>query len=467
MNIRFRRSLKAAFTAISLAASLPAATQTLTILGGYGAQGSVDINTDASRDGGATWQKAYLTGWHPWGFLPGTNSWINFDPSPFVGLNSTTLYRVRFSAPSTWTNPKMTVQIKADNEAAVSFNQAPVGYIVGANSINADLTFAQNLQPGVNTIYISLLDYGGWVGFNYRIDLSVESDEPLTQLPAENAPVKPPVITSGSSASGGYGTAFSYAITATNAPTSFGATGLPSGLSLHAATGVISGTLPNPGTYTIGLSASNAGGTGTAVLSLLVRDLTPPVITAPSELSAEATGPGGAALTFTATAVDAISGPTTVTADPASGSTFPLGISSVALRATDAAGNTAQKTILVTVRDTTAPTIGALSTNAPTLWPPNHKMVPITVSVTAADAVGVASSRIVSVTSNEPDDGLGDGDTAGDIEVTGPLSVKLRAERSGSGNGRLYTITVAVADAAGNTTTRSVTVGVPKSQGGK
>lgn len=159
-------------------ASAGAATQTLTILGGSGAVGSTDPFAEASRDGGQTWQPAYLTGWHPWGFIAGTNSWINFDPSPFVGLNTTTLYRIRFSAPAAWTGtPQMQIQISADNRADVVFNSTSIGRIEGVGQLNANALFAQALQPGVNTIYLTLTDWGGWVGFNYRIDMSVEADD--------------------------------------------------------------------------------------------------------------------------------------------------------------------------------------------------------------------------------------------------------------------------------------------------
>ena len=115
--------------------------------------------------------------------------------------------------------------------------------------------------------------------------------------------------------------------------------------------------------------------------------------------------------------------------------------------------------------DTTPPVITSLASSSTTLWPPNHKLVPITLSASASDNVGVTSLKIISVTSNEPDNGLGDGDTAGDIVITGDLTLNLRAERSGKGNGRVYTITVGARDAAGNTSTKTVTVSVPKSQG--
>jgi len=101
------------------------------------------------------------------------------------------------------------------------------------------------------------------------------------------------------------------------------------------------------------------------------------------------------------------------------------------------------------------------------LWPPNHNMVPVTVTVVASDNTGVASRRIISVTSSEPDNGLGDGDTPGDIQITGDLSVLLRAERSGKGNARIYTITVECEDKAGNASTSTTTVTVPRDQGKK
>ena len=80
-----------------------------------------------------------------------------------------------------------------------------------------------------------------------------------------------PVITSRNTASGTVGIAFSYQITATNNPTSYGAAPLPGGLSVNTATGLISGTPTTPGTTQVTLSATNAAGTGTEILTLTIN----------------------------------------------------------------------------------------------------------------------------------------------------------------------------------------------------
>jgi len=87
----------------------------------------------------------------------------------------------------------------------------------------------------------------------------------LTVLPPH------PVITSTSSATTTEGQPFSYQITATNSPTSFGAPVLPAGLSVNTTTGLISGTATASGTGNFTISAANAGGTGSASLAILVQ----------------------------------------------------------------------------------------------------------------------------------------------------------------------------------------------------
>ena len=89
-------------------------------------------------------------------------------------------------------------------------------------------------------------------------------------------------------------------------------------------------------------------------------------------------------------------------------------------------------------------------------------MVPVTMTAETLDNCDPnPSCKIVHVQSNEPIDGLGDGDTSPDWQITGDLIVNLRAERSGTGTGRVYTINVECVDNTGNTAKADATVIVP------
>ncbi|OGU55823.1 MAG: hypothetical protein A2X64_11315 [Ignavibacteria bacterium GWF2_33_9] len=112
---------------------------------------------------------------------------------------------------------------------------------------------------------------------------------------------------------------------------------------------------------------------------------------------------------------------------------------------------------------TETPTI-SLSLSPSVLWPPNHKMKDITATVATnwGDCLGNWS---MAISSDEPDNGLGDGDTPNDIEYPGDdlYSFKLRAERSGTGVGRTYTVTYFAEDGCGVNYSANATVFVPHS----
>ncbi len=114
------------------------------------------------------------------------------------------------------------------------------------------------------------------------------------------------------------------------------------------------------------------------------------------------------------------------------------------------------------VRYCLPPTIN-LSVSPTELWPPNHKMVLVASGVSATSSCGGLTSFNVTVSSDEPVNGLGDGDTEPDWQVVdnsdGTFDVWLRAERSGTGDGRVYTITATATEAFGGATeTATVTV---------
>lgn len=145
---------------------------------------------------------------------------------------------------------------------------------------------------------------------------------------------------------------------------------------------------------------------------------------------------------------------------------FPLGTNVIDISVADDASNTVTCASSLVVLDRIAPVISSATASPNRIWPPNHKMVDVKLSVTVKDQCGPANWKIISVTSNEPINGLGDGDTTPDWEIVGNQFVRLRAERSGKGGGRTYTIKVQAQDAANNlSTVTSITVVVPKSQG--
>jgi hypothetical protein len=189
--------------------------------------------------------------------------------------------------------------------------------------------------------------------------------------------------------------------------------------------------------------------------ALAVFHETPPTITAPTgRITAEATGPSGAVVTFDVSAIDLVDGAVPVTCLPASGSVFPLGNTVVRCSATNTAGMSDEARFTVRVRDTVAPAIVSLTPSVTTL-PPTGQMVPVTMSVVVQDVVDLAPvCAIKRVTSNVKD---ADHDGVPDWKITGPLTVSLEAATK-KHRDRTYTITVTCTDDSGNASSEKATV---------
>jgi hypothetical protein len=135
----------------------------------------------------------------------------------------------------------------------------------------------------------------------------------------------------------------------------------------------------------------------------------------------------------------------------------------VTLTASDGAA-TASCQATVTVVDDTPPDAGA--SRGLVLWPPNHHLRFVSLCECAEDATdnceGTLSlaghAQLTHVTSDEPG--------CGDIQLVGPTAVKLRAEREGSSDGRVYTLHYTVTDPSGNSTAASCTVSIPHDRSG-
>ncbi len=167
--------------------------------------------------------------------------------------------------------------------------------------------------------------------------------------------------------------------------------------------------------------------------------------------------PDGNALTYAwAWSGGSVSGASPTVVLPVGSTTITLTVSDGKLTATD--------TVVITVIDNTPPVISGLTASPDCLWSPNHKMVDVVLDADVSDNCGVATVKVTAtgVTSDEPTSSIrGAGGKGGgaslhapDAEISGDI-VSLRAERSGTGDGRVYRITadVEATDTDGNTTT--------------
>lgn len=220
-------------------------------------------------------------------------------------------------------------------------------------SLNASIN--TNVVAGTYYLMVKGTGRGDVLGTGYSAYGSIGAYTLSGTVPAA-ATVVAPSITSATTASGKVSQAFSYQITASNSPTSFGASGLPAGLSINTTNGLITGTPTAAGTSNVTLSASNSAGAGTATLTLTVS---PATVSAPAITSA-ATAAGTVSQPFSYQIV-ASNSPTSygATGLPAglsvntstgriTGTPTTAGVSNVTLSATNA-GGTGTKALSLTV----------------------------------------------------------------------------------------------------------------------
>jgi hypothetical protein len=182
-------------------------------------------------------------------------------------------------------------------------------------------------------------------------------------------------------------------------------------------------------------SASDAAGNSSGGSFVIrVKDTTPPALVLPANLTREATGSSGAAVTFNATANDIVDGSVPVTCAPLSGATFAVGTTAVNCSASDAAGNSASGSFDVTVQDTTAPVL----------------TLPANITTNATSASGA----VVNFTA-----------TANDV-VDGARAVNCSPASGSTFPVGTTTVNCSSNDTRGNTRTGSFTVTVQTTSGG-
>jgi 6-phosphogluconolactonase (cycloisomerase 2 family) len=209
-----------------------------------------------------------------------------------------------------------------------------------------------------------------------------------------------------------------------------------------------------------------------------------PVAAGPAELVAECTSPDGAAVLLDGSAsIDPDGGPLEhawledlglegfrlLARGARAAVTLPLGPHTLVLQVEDADRLVASHRFTAIVVDTTPPESTATASPA-ILWPPDHRLVPVTIGLETADACAASAAlevHLESALSSEPDDasGGGDGRTAGDVREAAAgeddRALLLRAERASPGPGRDYTLTYRITDPSGNVRIASLVVRVP------
>jgi len=212
------------------------------------------------------------------------------------------------------------------------------------------------------------------------------------------------------------------------------------------------------------------GGAASTVRTVVVRDTTPPLVSA--------TVAGDVVRTVTADVADSVGVATveilldgavlgqTLTAPPYAAAWDTRlsadGEHTISVRATDTSGNTAESATIVVSLDRTAPVLTVQATPS-TIWPPNKKLVPVAISITVQDAMDPSPTTILEAVSCN--DGCVPGnDIVGAAIGADDRSIAVRAARSGSGSGRTYFFTYRAADYAGNIVRTIVQVHVPHDQ---
>jgi hypothetical protein len=240
-----------------------------------------------------------------------------------------------------------------------------------------------------------------------------------------------------------------------------------------AATGTINVTAPvdpnlcPPGAYFVFLL--NAQGVPSVGKVLFIGPNQPPLAIPPATITAQAAGPAGASVMLDGSAstdpennittYEWYEGVNLLATGMNAAVMLSLGTHTLTLKVTDQGLLTNSAMFTVNVVDTTAPLITALSATPDLLRSTTNQLLSVSLAGSATDVVDPAPTlQVLSVTSNEADHGLGAGDQTPDWQITGPMTVSLRAERFTYV--RRYMVTVQAADASSNTSTRTVDVRV-------
>jgi predicted metallo-beta-lactamase superfamily hydrolase len=256
-----------------------------------------------------------------------------------LGSASFSVTVVDTTPPSVTVPAAITTEATGPSGAVVTFSASATDIVDGPVAVNCSSASGSTFALGTTTVNCSAIDAHGNTGSASFSVIVVDTTPPDLSLPANPT----------AEATGPSGAAVSFTATASD---------LVDG-SVAVICSPVSGSTFALGTTTVNCSATDAhGNIASGSFTVTVVDTTPPSLSLPGNLTAEATGPSGAAVNFTATASDLVDGPVAVNCSPASGSTFALGTTTVNCSAIDAHGNIGSGSFTITIVDTTPPSLG-------------------------------------------------------------------------------------------------------------
>src|SRR5207248_10417083 len=211
----------------------------------------------------------------------GTANVTVVNPAPGGGTSNAQTFTINPPPPVITSSLTATGQVGVAFSYTITATNSPTSYNAAGLPTGLNVNTSTGVISGIPAI-------GTDAGSPYSVTISATNaggtgSATLTLTINPRAPVIQPPLT----ATGEVELAFSYQINATNSPTSFGAAGLPSGLTVDTTTGLISGTPTAAGIYSVTITATNAGGTNTKTLTLTIK----PHITSPLTATATATFP--------------------------------------------------------------------------------------------------------------------------------------------------------------------------------
>jgi N-acetylneuraminic acid mutarotase len=245
------------------------------------------------------------------------------------------------------------------------------------------------------------------------------------------------------------------------------------------------GTLSMPlaiGQHTLNLEVSDGYATATDTMILTIGNSAPSVaptgagtfqLNTPVPLAGQVADYDGDQLTcqwlegetvLNSAQVQTAAGGAPVNLAPFTISNLPVGTHILTLLASDGVNSPVAKTVTVNIIDTTAPTLAPVADKT-MLWPPNKRMVPVTIKANACDNSGQPVTLNVVVACNEAQNGEVYWTTPVIDQATAMIYLQLQADRQGKGSGRQYTITITATDQSGNESTANVKILVPHDQG--